>query len=114
MKTFLICFALALLFCGYSDAQSWRPNDHRAASGECQAVRKQQGRTQWRCADGTEFWLDAHRHKEKQGDWRPPKDCKPAQPPNSPNPLGPQYTANDAKNFRQCSDGQSFWAEGAK
>lgn len=117
MKTILLsavlAFALQSDSCG--DVRDYRPNDQRAASGECKAVRKQAGRTQWRCPDGYEFWLEAYRHKDKQGDWKPPSDCKPTRPKDGPAMVyGVHYKDEDAKRYRECTDGQSFWVEGAK
>ena len=94
------------------DPRSWRDNDQRAASGDCKAIRKELGRTRWRCSDGAEFWLEAYRHEDKQGDWKQPSGCKPARPKDGPAMVyGVHYQDSDAARYRECSDGQSFWVK---
>jgi hypothetical protein len=109
MKTILLFAVLAFSACS-TDPRDWRENDQRAASGDCKAIRKENGRTQWQCSDGETFWLEAYRHTDKQGDWKPPSDCKPARPKDGPAMVyGVHFKDEDAKRYRECADGQSFW-----
>lgn len=112
MKTILILLlALSAMACS-ADPRDWRSDDRRAASGDCKAIRKESGRTQWQCANGDTFWLEAYRHKDRQADWKLPKDCKPARPKDGPAMVyGVHYQDSDAQRYRECSDGQSFWVK---
>lgn len=102
---FALVVILSALAAGCSDPRSWRANDQLAASGECKAVRKQDGATQWQCKNGETFWLESYRHTDKQGDWKQPRNCRPGTPKDSPY----VYSASSNATFMQCPDGQSFW-----
>lgn len=106
-----LLIVLAFFGSGIVDPRDWPKEDKMAASGQCKAVRKEKGATLWKCSDGTEFWLASYRHEDKQGDWKQPKGCVQATPPDSPLIYTRSMTPEELSRYRQCPDGQSFWAK---